>query len=245
VAEKVGCERQRQRRPLTQAIDANALDHIRPSGSPAVDAVDALGNTARACRLPLGITALPWELAVTLTGLLHGRPHDTSPGSEPHPRTREWVASPAPRLFALFARVSRTATTPVASDHQRERSSQRRATHNHSAPRPPPFNASRSQHRQHPFDRSVVRLPDHHARWRPHHHHACPSTRGSGSRRVPKHRAPHRTIGVLGRARAVAAFRPLDVVSLVLIAELAQWPVGATSGFGGTKSRRCLARVSA
>lgn len=60
-------------RRWTRALDAHALDQIRPSGSPAVD---ALGRTARACRLQLRMSASPWELAVTLTGLLYGRPRD-------------------------------------------------------------------------------------------------------------------------------------------------------------------------
>jgi hypothetical protein len=38
--------------------------------------VDALGSMARACRLRLRMSASPWELAVTLTGLLYGRPRD-------------------------------------------------------------------------------------------------------------------------------------------------------------------------
>jgi hypothetical protein len=63
-------------RRWTRAVDAHALDQIRPSGSPAVDAVDALGRIARACRLQLRMSASPWELAVTLTGLLYGRPRD-------------------------------------------------------------------------------------------------------------------------------------------------------------------------
>ena len=60
----------------TRATDASALDHVRPSGSPAVDAVDALGRMARAVRLRLRMSASPWELAVVLTGLLYGRPRD-------------------------------------------------------------------------------------------------------------------------------------------------------------------------
>lgn len=46
------------------------------TGSPLVQAVDALGRASRACRLRHGIAASPWELAVALTGLLHGRPRD-------------------------------------------------------------------------------------------------------------------------------------------------------------------------
>ncbi len=60
----------------TRALDASALDQIRPSGSPAVDAVDALGRMARAVRLRLRMSASPWELAVAITGLLYGRPRD-------------------------------------------------------------------------------------------------------------------------------------------------------------------------
>jgi hypothetical protein len=71
-AEQVGASARR----WTHAIDPHALDRIRPSGSPAVDAVDALGTMARACRLRLRMSASPWELAVTLTGLLYSRPRD-------------------------------------------------------------------------------------------------------------------------------------------------------------------------
>ncbi len=46
------------------------------SGSPTHEAVDALGCMARACRLRLRLSATPWELAVSLTGLLYGRPRD-------------------------------------------------------------------------------------------------------------------------------------------------------------------------
>jgi hypothetical protein len=60
----------------TQVIDANA-EQLPPAASPLAGAVDALGATARACRLELGMRASPWELAVALTGgLLHGRPRD-------------------------------------------------------------------------------------------------------------------------------------------------------------------------
>lgn len=62
-------------RRWAHAIGAHALDHSRPAGSLA-DAVDALGTAAMACRLHLRTAASPWELAVALTGLLHGRPHD-------------------------------------------------------------------------------------------------------------------------------------------------------------------------
>jgi hypothetical protein len=63
-------------RRWTHAIDARALDRTGPAGSPVADAVDALGSMARACRLQLRMSASPWELAVTLTGLLYGRPRD-------------------------------------------------------------------------------------------------------------------------------------------------------------------------
>jgi len=63
-------------RRWTHAIAASELGHSRPAGSPLAEAVDALGIVARACRLRLGMTASPWELAVALTGLLHGSPRD-------------------------------------------------------------------------------------------------------------------------------------------------------------------------
>ena len=63
-------------RRWTHAIDASELGHSRLAGSPLAEAVDALGIVARACRLRLGMTASPWELAVALTGVLHGRPRD-------------------------------------------------------------------------------------------------------------------------------------------------------------------------
>jgi hypothetical protein len=63
-------------RRWTHTIDPSELDRIRPAGSPIVDAVDALGTVARACRLRQGMVASPWELAVTLTGRLYGRPRD-------------------------------------------------------------------------------------------------------------------------------------------------------------------------
>ena len=63
-------------RRWAHAIDARALDQTGPAGSPVADAVDALGSMARACRLRLRMSASPWELAVTLTGLLYGRPRD-------------------------------------------------------------------------------------------------------------------------------------------------------------------------
>ena len=59
-------------RRWAHAIDVLALGHNRPVGSPLADAVDALGT----CRLRLSTTTSPWELALALTGLLHGRPHD-------------------------------------------------------------------------------------------------------------------------------------------------------------------------
>jgi hypothetical protein len=59
-----------------RAIDAQ-LEPSRPAASPVAEAVDALRRAARACRLNLGPSAGPWELAVALTGgLLHGRPRD-------------------------------------------------------------------------------------------------------------------------------------------------------------------------
>jgi hypothetical protein len=63
-------------RRWTHAINPSEWDRIRPSGAPVADAVDALGVMARACRLRFGMSASPWELAVTLTGLLYGRPRD-------------------------------------------------------------------------------------------------------------------------------------------------------------------------
>ena len=62
-------------RRWTRTLDPSA-DHAIAPGSPFVQAVDALGCAARACRLRLEMTASPWELAVALTGLLHGRPRD-------------------------------------------------------------------------------------------------------------------------------------------------------------------------
>jgi hypothetical protein len=63
-------------RRWAHAIDAVPLGGSQPVAPPLVEAVDALGIAARACRLLLGIQASPWELAVALTGLLHGRPRD-------------------------------------------------------------------------------------------------------------------------------------------------------------------------
>jgi Domain of unknown function (DUF6431)/Homeodomain-like domain len=60
----------------THALATDTLDHVHRPGSPTLDAVDAIGRMARACRLRLQVTASPWELAVTLTGLLYGRPRD-------------------------------------------------------------------------------------------------------------------------------------------------------------------------
>jgi len=67
-------------RRWARAIDSHALDQIRPARSAVADAVDALGIMARACRLQLRMSAPPWELVVTLTGLLHGRPRDPPAG---------------------------------------------------------------------------------------------------------------------------------------------------------------------
>jgi hypothetical protein len=63
-------------RRWTLAIDGHDRAERHPARSPLADAVDALGSAARACRLHLGMSASPWELAVALTGLLHGRPRD-------------------------------------------------------------------------------------------------------------------------------------------------------------------------
>jgi hypothetical protein len=63
-------------RRWTLAIDGHNDAEGHPARSPLADAVDALGSAARACRLHLGMSASPWELAVALTGLLHGRPRD-------------------------------------------------------------------------------------------------------------------------------------------------------------------------
>jgi len=63
-------------RRWTYAIDVRGLDQTGPAGSPVADAVDALGGMARSCRLQLRMSASPWELAVTLTGLLYGPPSD-------------------------------------------------------------------------------------------------------------------------------------------------------------------------
>jgi len=58
------------------AADLASLADTRPAGSPLADAVEEIGLLHRACRLQLGARAGPWELAVALTGLLHGRPRD-------------------------------------------------------------------------------------------------------------------------------------------------------------------------
>lgn len=63
-------------RRWTHAIDPSASDHSQPHASSLIDAVDALGTAAMTCRLRLGMAASAWELAVALTGLLHGRPRD-------------------------------------------------------------------------------------------------------------------------------------------------------------------------
>jgi Domain of unknown function (DUF6431)/Homeodomain-like domain len=63
-------------RRWTHAFDPTALDRSHSPGSPVADAVDALGSMARACRLRLRMSTPPWELAVTLTGLLYGPPSD-------------------------------------------------------------------------------------------------------------------------------------------------------------------------
>ncbi len=58
------------------ALDATALGYSRPAGSPLAEAVEAIATMHRACRLVLRTPLGPWELAVALTGLLHGRPRD-------------------------------------------------------------------------------------------------------------------------------------------------------------------------
>jgi len=63
-------------RHWTHAIDAVSLGGDTPAGSPLADAVEAIGSLHRACRLGLRTRLGPWELAVALTGLLHGRPRD-------------------------------------------------------------------------------------------------------------------------------------------------------------------------
>jgi Domain of unknown function (DUF6431) len=71
-AEEVGgCARR-----WAHAVDGGSLAESRPAGSLLVDAVDAIGRLHIACRLGLRTPAEPWELAVALTGLLHGRPRD-------------------------------------------------------------------------------------------------------------------------------------------------------------------------
>ena len=78
VAARVRAPR-RDRRQQREALDArDRRARTGAHGSPLGDAVDALGIVARACRLRLSMTASPWELAVALTGLLHGRPRDPS-----------------------------------------------------------------------------------------------------------------------------------------------------------------------
>ena len=62
-------------RRWTHAINPSEWDRIRPSGAPVADAVDALG-VMRRLSTRFGMSASPWELAVTLTGLLYGRPRD-------------------------------------------------------------------------------------------------------------------------------------------------------------------------
>jgi hypothetical protein len=63
-------------RRWTHAIDSAALCDSSPAGSPLADAVEAIGSLHRACRLGLRTALGPWELAVALTGLLHGQPRD-------------------------------------------------------------------------------------------------------------------------------------------------------------------------
>jgi hypothetical protein len=63
-------------RRWTAAIDRASLADGQQANSPLIDAVEALGVLHRTCRLSLRVAAGPWELAVALTGLLHGRPRD-------------------------------------------------------------------------------------------------------------------------------------------------------------------------
>ena len=63
-------------RRWAHAIDGTALGESRPAGSPFADAVETIGSLHRGCRLGLRTALGPWELAVALTGLLHGQPRD-------------------------------------------------------------------------------------------------------------------------------------------------------------------------
>jgi len=63
-------------RRWAHAIDATALGDSRPTGSRLADAVEAIGSLHRAYRLGLRTALDPWELAVVLTGLLHGQARD-------------------------------------------------------------------------------------------------------------------------------------------------------------------------
>lgn len=63
-------------RRWAHAIDGTALGDGSPAGSPLADAVEAIGTLHSACRLGLRTRLQPWELAVALTGLLHGQPRD-------------------------------------------------------------------------------------------------------------------------------------------------------------------------
>lgn len=101
-------------RGWTHALDASA-DHAIAPGSPIVDAVDALGIAARACRRRLGLSASPWELAVALTGLLYGdrfdaRTHHLS--SRIGVGARKRLRGTAPRRVAFWRYSSLTGTTP-------------------------------------------------------------------------------------------------------------------------------------
>lgn len=62
-------------RRWTHAIDGHDPAHRRPARLPLIEALDELGNAARAARLRLRISASPWELAVAL-GWLHDHPRD-------------------------------------------------------------------------------------------------------------------------------------------------------------------------
>jgi Domain of unknown function (DUF6431) len=63
-------------RGWTHAIDSVARCDGTPPGSPLAEAVEAIGSLHRAYRLGLRRTLAPWELAVALTGLLHGESRD-------------------------------------------------------------------------------------------------------------------------------------------------------------------------
>jgi hypothetical protein len=127
-------------RRWTHAIDAGALDQTGPAGSPVADTVDALGRMARACRLQLQMSASPWEPAVTLTGLLYGRPA-TRPGSERR-RVRASGSHRSPSPHALPAPLaSRKTTAPRGERSTAEAKRSQRATYNRARPNPAAFMA--------------------------------------------------------------------------------------------------------